>query len=118
MTPRALGIIIANVEKSDSLMIFMANSIHGKLPPKLKQHVSQKLVENVKKIHGKAMDYARFEKEEARWRTSSRDVRMLHSGYRNRDARLVMTGLMGLDKRWTDGELMKRVMKLDGEILE
>lgn len=62
------------------------------------------------------MDAAQFEAEEKRWLISPRDVRLIDSGYRNRDAGLARRGQLILNKVWEDGsETLRKVMQADDD---
>ena len=68
------------------------------------------LERNVRSVYG--MGYAQFEASEKRWLISPKDVRLIDSGYRNRDSGLARRGKLILKKRWEDGdETVERVMQ-------
>ncbi|KAK5127533.1 hypothetical protein LTR85_006872 [Meristemomyces frigidus] len=62
----------------------------------------QRLHDNVGKQYG--VDYDRFNAEHKRFLVSPKDVRLIDSVYRNRDAGLARRGLKKLDKWWEEGD--------------
>ena len=99
------------------LLSYSVGSIHPKLsfpPSKLRpsSYVSEHLLANVKKEFGLGMTYEAFEQGEMRFLKSPRDVRLIDSVYRNRDAGNARRGKMVLEKWWPEGdETMKGVME-------
>ncbi|KAL8769569.1 MAG: hypothetical protein Q9209_004501 [Squamulea sp. 1 TL-2023] len=109
MTIPCISKIIDAVAESQ-LLVFKAESIHSRLPLKVRQDLRASLTENVKAKYGRDMTYAEFEEGEQRWLVSPADVRFIDSGYRNRDAGLARRGLLVLDKRWEDEGELNRIV--------
>lgn len=79
--------------------------------PRLKKLVHERLNANIQAEYGPDMTFDRFEREEKRFLVSSRDVRLIDSVYRNRDAGLARRGLKSLQKHWDEGDrTLERVM--------
>jgi hypothetical protein len=69
---------------------------------RLAKAVRERLHANVSREHG--ADYEQFHSGEKRFLMSPRDVRLIDSVYRNRDAGKARRGLTRLDKVWADGD--------------
>lgn len=75
--------------------------------------VAARLAENVRILHA-GMSYADWIDNEKRFVISPRDVRLIDSVYRNRDAGLARRGQMVLKKWWDEGdETLQEVMDAD-----
>ena len=103
--------ILEAVTKSSTLLVFRAESLHGKADKRIKQAVRSQLTNNVKLVHGEEMSYEVFEQGEMRWLISPKDVRLIDSSYRNRDAGLARRGLKVLDKWWKDEAEMEKLLR-------
>ncbi len=101
MTVFALESISEEVVKSESLVVFSANSVYGKISTATKLLVNERIMENIRRSY-RGIEVARFEAEEKRWLISSKDVRLIDSAYRNRDAGLARRGQLILKKVWQD----------------
>ena len=86
-----------------SLTLFRAKSIHGKFSGEVSTTLQAKLQANVAVQYDGRLSYAEFLNGEQRWLMSPKDVRLIDSGYRNKDAGLARRGKMVLDKHWEDG---------------
>ena len=110
MTPPAFAELGLEVGKSQSLVVFEAKSVCGKLNSEVKLLVNNRIKNNVQHFCGRDMTH--FEQEEKRWLISPRDVRLIDSMYRNRDTGLARRGLLRLKKTWEDGlEAVENVMR-------
>lgn len=100
--------------QSSSLLCFNAKPLEkggkdvasvkaGQKSLKLHKALRDRLHENVRAQY-QGMDYERFDAEERRFLVSPRDVRLIDSVYRNRDAGLARRGLKHLDKWWNGGD--------------
>jgi hypothetical protein len=69
---------------------------------RLAKAVRERLHANVSREYG--ADYEQFHSGEKRFLMSPRDVRLIDSVYRNRDAGKSRRGLTRLDKVWADGD--------------
>lgn len=98
---------------SSTLLVFKAEGLHGKAQLKIRQATRARLASNVKRVHGEGMSYEAFEQGEIRWLVSPKDVRLIDSSYRNRDAGLARRKLLRLDKWWKGEGELERV--LNGE---
>lgn len=117
MTLPALSDLAEEVAESKTLVVFSAKSLHGKVQPEVKAMVNAHIKDNVERTYG--MDVTKFEADEKRWLISPKDVRLIDSAYRNRDAGLARRGLLRLKKQWEDdGETVKNVMHADDAQLE
>ena len=92
-----------------SSLSYNAGSIHPKpsFPPAKSRpsgHLAQHLVSNVKMEFGSDMTYQAFEQGEMRFLKSPRDVRLIDSVYRNRDAGDARRGKLIFDKWWPEGD--------------
>ena len=113
MTLSALESIAKEVVKSKTLVVFSAKSVFGKVSAKVKLPVKERIHENIRLLYG-GIDDARFDAEEKRWLISPKDVRLIDSAYRNRDAGLARRGQLILKKEWQDGmDTVNGVMKAD-----
>ena len=113
MSQSALNSLLQAVATSDSLVWFFAKplSTGGKDPASVKagqEHARlhklarEKLHANVLKRYG--VDYLHFENEHKRFLISPKDVRLIDSVYRNRDAAAARRGSKKLEKWWEDGD--------------
>ena len=113
MTISALESISEEVVKSETLVIFSAKSVYGKVSTRVKLPVKERIKKNIRQMYG-GIDIARFDAEEKRWLISPKDVRLIDSAYRNRDARLARRGQLVLKKLWQDDmETVNGVMDAD-----
>lgn len=113
MTLSALKPISEEVLKSKTLVVFSAKSVYGKVPKEVKGPVNKHIQENIRQLYG-GIDVTRFDAEEKRWLISPKDVRLIDSAYRNRDAGLARRGQLNLEKVWQDGlETVNSVMNAD-----
>lgn len=113
MTLSALESIAQEVIKSETLVVFSAKSVYDKVSTKVKLPVNQRIEENIRRLYG-GIDFAHFVAEEKRWLISPKDVRLIDSAYRNRDAGLARRGHLVLNKVWQDGmETVNGVMSAD-----
>lgn len=87
MTLSALESISKEVVKSKTLAVFSAKSVYGNVYAKVKLPVKERIQENTWLLHG-VVDDAFFDAEEKLWLISSKDVRLIDSAYRSRDAQL------------------------------
>ena len=101
MTLPALAELAEEVARSKSLAVFSARSVYGKVSAEVKATVNAQIKANVKRLYGK--EVAEFEADDKRWLRSPKDVRLIDSGYRNRDAGLARRGMLRLKKFWEDG---------------
>ena len=101
MTLSALESISKEVVKSKALVVFSAKSVYGKVSTKVKLPVKERIQENIRLLYG-GVDDAFFDAEEKRWLINPKDVRLIDSAYRNRDARLARRGQLVLEKVWQD----------------
>ena len=102
MTLSALESVSKEVVKSKTLVVFSAKSVYGKVSAKVKLPVKERIQENIRLLYG-GIDDAFFDAEEKRWLISPKDVRLIDSAYRNRDAQLARRGQLVLEKVWQDG---------------
>ncbi len=117
MTLSALTDLAEVVAKSETLVVFSAKSLYGKVPLEIKAPVNAQIKDNVERLYGMSVD--EFAAGEKRWLTSPKDVRLIDSGYRNRDAGLARRGLLRLKKVWEDDmETVQNVMHADDAQLE
>lgn len=117
MTLPALADLADVVARSETLVVFSAKSLHGKVRPEIKTPVLAQIKGNVKRLYGMNVD--EFAAGEKRWLISPKDVRLIDSGYRNRDAGLARRGLLRLKKVWEDDmETVANVMHADDAQLE
>lgn len=98
-------------------MVFNAKSVDGRVNPDTKALVKAHMKVNIERIY--AMDVEHFLAEEKRWLVSPKDVRLIDSVYRNRDAGLARRGILQFKKKWEDGmETVDNVMHADDAQLE
>lgn len=117
MTLPTLADLADVVAESETLVVFSAKSLHGNVPPELKNPVLAQIKGNVERLYGMSVD--EFTAREKRWLISPKDVRLIDSGYRNRDAGLARRGLLRLKKVWEDDmETVANVMHADDAQLE
>jgi NLR family CARD domain-containing protein 3 len=74
----------------------------GQESARLHGFLHEHLHANVEKQYG--VDYVRFEAEYKRFLVSPREVRLIDSVYRNRDAGAARRGLKRLNKWWAEGD--------------
>jgi hypothetical protein len=74
----------------------------GQESARLTKAVKEKLRANVQREFG--VGYEEFEAEEKRFLMSPRDVRLIDSVYRNRDAGMAKRGETKLKKVWEEGD--------------
>ena len=125
MPQSALNAILGAVAHSDSLLWFFAKPLAtggkdalsvkaGQEYAHLYKLARETLHSNVKEQYG--VDYLHFENEHKRFLISPKDVRLIDSVYRNRDAAAARRGLKKLDKCWDeDDETLQRVQ--DGTLV-
>ena len=112
MTLPATCAVVADVLRSESIVLFSLKSVHSKLLPDIKKFVRDQMGNNIERLYH--MDAATFEAQEKRWLVSPKDVRHIDSMYRNRDTGLALRGVKPLIKRWDDGsETVKQVTEAD-----
>lgn len=112
MTLTVLAELMVEIAKSKSLVAFSAKSVFGKTHPNLKLMVDERIKGNIQQQYG--MNVATFDGDEKRWLVSPKDVRMIDSGYRNRDSGLARRGVLRLKKLWEDElEMVEGVMHAD-----
>lgn len=117
MSLPALANLAEVVAKSENLVVFGAKSIYGKVDPAIKSQVNTQIEANIERLYGMSVD--EFAAKEKRWLISPKDVRLIDSGYRNRDAGLARRGMLQLKKVWEDGmEIVNGVMHADDVQLE
>ncbi|KAL8854158.1 MAG: hypothetical protein Q9221_001080 [Calogaya cf. arnoldii] len=109
MTVACLTVITQAVEESH-LLVFKAESVYNKLPLTVRHALRASLTGNVKAKYGQDMTYAEFEEGEQRWLISPPDVRLIDSGYRNRDGGLARRHLIKLKKTWDDDDELARII--------
>ncbi|KAI4188916.1 MAG: hypothetical protein LQ348_003865 [Seirophora lacunosa] len=111
MTLSAVEKIADALSESPTLVVFRVESTDFKLPRPLKRQIRALLARNVKGMYGDGATYEDFAAEEQRWLISPKDVRLIDSGYRNRDMELARRGEKILDKWWRDENELEHVMK-------
>ena len=108
-----LNRVLEAVADSRSLLWFFTKplSTGGKDAPSVKagQEYARLYKLSRKKLHANVMekygvDYLHFENEYKRFLISPKDVRLIDSVYRNRDAAAARRGLKKLEKWWEDGD--------------
>jgi hypothetical protein len=113
MTQSTLNSILAAITDSKSLLWFFAKPFvtggtdyasvkAGQEYARLSKLVRERLHENVNEKFG--LEYQEFENEHKRFLISPKDVRLIDSVYRNRDAGAARRGLKKLDKWWGEGD--------------
>ena len=112
LTTAALNEIAKAAAFSDTLEVFDVRSVRtdARIDSGIATFLSSKLHRNVdKQYHG--LNYEDFQQGEKRWLISPKDVRLIDSGYRNRDAGLARRGKLVLRKWWEeDADLVSRFM--------
>lgn len=83
MTLPALELLAEEVIKSKNLVVLNAKSVCGKVYHGTKLQANERLKDNIQQLY--CTDVAHFDAEEKRWLISPRYVRLIDSGYRNRD---------------------------------
>ena len=96
-----LDVVAENVAHSNSLVVVSLDSVYGKVHGDTRAFLRSHLEHNIRRIYSK-MTVEEFQNEERRWLISPKDVRLIDSSYRNRDAGLARRGLMMLKKSWDD----------------
>ncbi|KAL8903305.1 MAG: hypothetical protein Q9207_004018 [Kuettlingeria erythrocarpa] len=114
MTMATIVEIADAVCESTRLVVFKVESLSHKIPRPLKRQIRARLTENVKTAYGDDMTYDKFYAGEQRWLISPKDVRLIDSGYRNRDMNLARRGEMVLEKWWKDENELETVMNAEG----
>lgn len=109
LTQRAVNELTIAVVQSKSALYFNAKSIwrkeragRKKLDSPLEAACIENLQANVQRDYG--CTYDEFLQQHKRFVVSPRDVRLIDSVYRNRDANLARRGLKTLDKHWQAGD--------------
>ncbi len=114
MSQSSLNTILTAITDSNSLLWFFAKPLstggtdHGTVKAgqeysRLHKLVRGKLAENVR-VKYEGLGYERFEAEYKRFLISPKDVRLIDSVYRNRDAGAARRGEKKLDKWWGKGD--------------
>ncbi|KAL8750123.1 MAG: hypothetical protein Q9184_006536 [Pyrenodesmia sp. 2 TL-2023] len=114
MTMSNIVEIVDAVCELASLLVFKVESLSYKIPRPLKRQIRARLTENVKGVYGEETTYDEFEAGEQRWLISPKDVRLIDSGYRNRDVGLARRGAIVLNKWWKDENELEMVMNAEG----
>jgi hypothetical protein len=115
MTQEPVNAILQVVATSSSLLSLESNARPllrgdraasavraGQEGVRLAKAVRERLHANVRREYN--VDYEAFHSSEKRFLMSPRDVRLIDSVYRNRDAGKARRGLMRLDKVWAEGD--------------
>lgn len=113
MSQEALNPISSAISESTSIQWYFAKSLitggrdvasvrAGQEAVRLNKLVRARLHQNVRKKHG--AEYTEFEVGEKRFLINPRDVRLIDSVYRNRDANAAKRGVKKLDKWWDEGD--------------
>lgn len=113
MSQQAMNSILAAMTDSEFAQWFFAKSLTtggrdaasikaGQEQARLSRLVRKRLHENVWAMYG--VRYNEFESGEKRFLINPRDVRLIDSVYRNRDANAARRGLKHLDKWWNDDD--------------
>lgn len=89
MTLSALESVSYEVVKLETLVVFSAKSVYDKFSTEVKLLVNNRIEENVRRLYG-CID------EEKHWLISLKDVRLIDSAYRNKDAGLARRGQLAL----------------------
>lgn len=125
LSQAGLNTILSAVSTSCSLLWFQAKVNTsgskdiaavkaGQEGTRLYKLARERLHANVERVYG--VDYGAFENEHKRFLVSPRDVRLIDSVYRNRDAAEARRGLKRLVKWWEEGdETLERVR--DGSLV-
>ncbi|KAL8920498.1 MAG: hypothetical protein Q9208_006248 [Pyrenodesmia sp. 3 TL-2023] len=114
MTMSTIVEIADAVCESPSLLLYKLESLSHKIPRPLKRQIRARLTENVKIVYGEETTYEEFEAGEQRWLISPKDVRLIDSGYRNRDMGLARRGDIVLNKWWKNENELEMVMNAEG----
>lgn len=114
MTMATIVEIADAVCESTSLVVFKVESMSYKIPRPLKRQIRARLTENVKIAYGEDLTYDEFDAGEQRWLISPKYVRLIDSGYQNRDMNLARRGEIVLDKWWKDENELEMVMNAEG----
>ena len=112
LTTAALNEVAETAAFSDTLEVFDVESVHAdtRVDPAIATFLSNKLHGNIER-HYDGLKYENFQRGEKRWLISPKDVRLIDSGYRNRDSDLARRGKLVLKKWWDeDADLVSRVM--------
>ena len=112
LTTAALNEVAEAAAFSDTLEVFDVESVHpdARIDQAIASFLSNRLHRNVER-HYNGLNYEDFRRGEKRWLISPKDVRLIDSGYRNRDADLARRGKLELKKWWDeDADLVSQVM--------
>ena len=112
LSTAALNEIAEVAAFSNSLEVVDVESVlaDARIDPAIATFLSNRLHRNVDR-HYNGLNYEDFRRGEKRWLISTKDVRLIDSGYRNRDADLARRGKLELKKWWDeDADLVSRVM--------
>ena len=96
-----IDVIIETIGRSESLVAVSLDNVYGKVPVDLRNQLRAHLEGNIRRIYPN-MTVEEFQDRERRWLISPKDVRLIDSSYRNRDAGLARRSLLRPDKLWTD----------------
>ncbi|KAK5163719.1 uncharacterized protein LTR77_010392 [Saxophila tyrrhenica] len=121
MTQPALNTLLTAITTSESLLWFFAKSLvtggrdhdsvkAGQEHARLYKLVRERLHENVKAKY-EGMAYEAFENGFKRFLISPKDVRLIDSVYRNRDAGAARRGEKRLEKWWGEGDETLRMVQ-------
>ena len=111
-----LNEVMSTVADNEKLYYLRLKTVN--LPPSTQVGITAKRLKKMVKLRialNVALDFngmncETFENEELRWLTSPKDVRLIDSVYRNRDAGQARRGLMTLSKWWpNDSQTLKEV---------
>lgn len=117
MSVFALANLAKSVAESKTLVFFKAKSVYGTILQESTTSVKKQIRANVHNVYDTSVE--EFLAGDKRWLISPKDVRMIDSGYRNRDSGLARRGLLQLKKQWEDGmETVDSVMRADDARLE
>lgn len=103
MSSSFIDAVVETVTHSDSLVDVKLDSVYGKVHSDTRNLLRSHLEDNIRRNY-KHMTYEDFQDGERRWLISPKDVRLIDSSYRNRDAGLARRGLMRLKKEWDDDD--------------
>ncbi|KAL9068904.1 MAG: hypothetical protein Q9161_005876 [Pseudevernia consocians] len=113
MTLSALKAISEEVAKSETLVAFSAKSVYDKATTGVKLPENECIKENIWYMY-EGIDVACFDAEAKRWVISPKDIRLIDSAYRHRDAGLARRGERVLNKVWQHGmQTVNSVMNAD-----
>lgn len=130
-TQKALCNVLQAVAESETMLWFHARplvigqkdpvSVHcgqeySKLHKLARERLHKNVHEHFKDAEGNGIGYEQFESEHKRFLVSPKDVRLIDSVYRNRDAGAARRGLKKLDKWWDEGDETLRQVQ-DGTLV-